>query len=111
MWWNPTESGWGDSIVQHGFGPIFGVFLIYAANGTATWYFLPGGHWASVTEFDGDVYQTQGPQLESFDPHSVNVSLAGSAALIFSDSDPNQATLSLTIGGKTIQKAIQRMGF
>jgi hypothetical protein len=111
MWWNPTESGWGASIVQHGFGPIFGAFFIYAANGTATWYVLPGGHWTSTTEFDGDVYQTQGPQLESFDPHSVNVSLVGSAALTFSDTNPDQATLSLTIAGKTIQKAIRRMTY
>ncbi len=111
MWWNPTESGWGASIVQHGFGPIFGAFFIYAANGTATWYVLPGGRWMSPTEFDGDVYQTQGPPLETFDPHSVSVSLVGSAALTFSDTDPDQATLSLTIGGKTIQKSIQRMTY
>ena len=111
MWWNPSESGWGASIVQHGSGMIFGTFLIYAADGTATWYFLPGGHWTSTTEFDGDVYQTRGPQLETFDPHNVNVSLVGSAALTFSDTDPDQAGLSLTIGGKTIQKSIQRMTY
>jgi hypothetical protein len=111
MWWNPSESGWGASIVQHGSGAIFGAFFIYADNGAATWYVLPGGHWASATEFDGDVYQTRGPQLETFDPHNVTVTLVGSAALTFSDSDPDRATLSLTIGGKTIQKAIQRQSY
>jgi hypothetical protein len=111
MWWNPSESGWGASIVQHGSGTIFGAFFIYADNGAATWYVLPGGHWTSTTEFDGDVYQTRGPQLEAFDPHGVNVSLAGSAALTFSDTDPDQAMLSLTIAGKTVQKSIQRQSY
>jgi hypothetical protein len=111
MWWSPMESGWGASLVQHGFGPIFGVFFIYAANGTATWYVLPGGHWSSTTEFDGDLYQTRGPQLDAFDAQAVGVSLAGSAALVFSDSDPDLATLSLTISGKTIRKSIQRMSY
>ena len=111
MWWNPSESGWGASFVQHGSGMIFGVFFIYADNGTATWYVLPGGHWKSTTEFDGDVYQTRGPQLEAFDPYGVNISLVGSAALTFSDTDPDQATLSLTIAGKTFQKAIQRQPY
>lgn len=111
MWWNSTESGWGASIQQHGSGTIFGTFFIYAADGTATWYVLPGGHWTSTTEFDGDVYQTRGPQLETFDPHNVSVSLVGSAAITFSETDPEQATLSLTIGARTIQKAIQRQSF
>ena len=111
MWWNPAESGWGASIVQHSSGNIFGVFFFYADNGTATWYVLPGGGWTPENEFHGDVYQTRGPQLEAFDPHSVNVSLAGSATLKFSDSDPDQATLSLTIAGKTIQKSIQRQSY
>lgn len=111
MWWNPSESGWGISIVQHGSGMIFGVFFIYADNGTATWYFLPGGHWKSTTEFEGDVYQTRGPPLDAFDPKGVVVSLVGLAVLTFSDTDPDQAALSLTISGKTFRKAIQRMAY
>jgi hypothetical protein len=110
MWWNPSESGWGASFVQHGSGNIFGAFFIYADNGTATWYVLPGGQWTSGLEFHGDVYQTRGPVLDSFDPHSVNASLVGSATIDF-DVDPNKASLFLTIGGKTIQKAIQRMAY
>jgi hypothetical protein len=110
MWWNSAESGWGASFMQHGSSNIFGVFFIYAADGTATWYVLPGGQWTSGLEFRGDVYQTRGPVLDSFDPHSVNVSLVGSATIDF-DVDPNKASLFLTIAGKTIQKAIQRMAF
>jgi hypothetical protein len=111
MWWNSNESGWGASIVQHGSGAIFGTFLIYAVDGTATWYFLSGGRWTSTTAFEGDVYQSRGPQLDAFDPRSVTVSRAGSATLTFSDTNPDLATLSLTVGGKTIQKAIQRMPY
>lgn len=108
MWWNSAESGWGASFIQHGSGNIFGAFFIYASDGTATWYILPGGQWTTNLEFHGDVYQTRGPVLDSFDPHSVNVTLVGSATIDF-DVDPNKASLFLTIGGKTIQKAITRM--
>jgi hypothetical protein len=111
MWWNSTESGWGASLVQHGSGAIFGTFFVYAADGSATWYVLPGGHWTSTTDFAGDVYQTRGPQLDAFDPHSVTVSQVGSATVAFSDNDADQATLSLTIGGKTFQKSIQPMSY
>lgn len=111
MWWNSAESGWGASFVQHGTGNIFGTFFVYAADGSPTWYFLSGGHWTTTTRFDGGVYQARGPQLEAFDTNSVNISLVGSATITFSDTDPDQATLSLTIGNRTVQKAIQRMSY
>jgi hypothetical protein len=111
MWWNSAESGWGASIVQHGSGAIFGVFFVYAADGTAMWYVLPGGRWTSTTEFDGALYQTRGPLLEAFDPRNVTISTVGSAVLAFSDTTPDQASVTLTIGGRTIQKAIQRMTY
>jgi hypothetical protein len=111
MWWKSTESGWGASLVQHGFGAIFGVFFVYATDGSATWYVMPGGHWASNARFEGDVYQTRGPQLEAFDPHGVTTSLVGSAVVDFDLTDPGVAALSLTIGAKTIQKTIQPMTY
>ena len=110
MWWNPSESGWGASLVQHGAGSIFGVFFVYADNGAATWYVMPGGQWTHGDEFQGSLYQTRGPQLEAFDPNSVNVSLAGSVTIVF-DVDPQRASVYLTINGKTIQKAIQRQTY
>jgi hypothetical protein len=110
MWWDPTESGWGASFVQHGSGNIFGTFFIYASDGTATWYVMPGGQWTTALEFHGDVYQTRGPVLDSFDPHGVNASLVGSAIIDF-DVNLGRASLFLTIGGKTIQKAIQRQTY
>ena len=110
MWWNPSESGWGASFVQHGSGNIFGTFFIYASDGSATWYVLPGGQWTTPLEFHGDVYQTHGPLLDSFDPHTVNVTLVGSATIVF-DVDPNKASVFLTIAGKTVQKAIQRQTY
>jgi hypothetical protein len=110
MWWNAAESGWGASLVQHGSGNIFGVFYIYAANGTATWYVLPGGHWTTGFVFQGDLYQTKGPALQGFDPSLVTVNRIGAATITF-DADPTKASLSLTIDGQTIQKAITRMSY
>jgi len=110
MWWNSAESGWGASLVQHGSGNIFGTFFIYAANGTATWYALPGGQWTTGLEFQGNLYQTTGPMLDGFSPNLVTATQVGSATIDF-DADPNRASLILTIAGKTVQKALSRMSY
>jgi hypothetical protein len=68
MWWNPAESGWGVSIVQHtGSNQAFAVWYTYdprelLASGRAKplWIVMPGGTWATPTRLTGAVYVTNG---------------------------------------------------
>jgi len=112
MWWNPDESGWGLSIVQHGAGNIMAGFLMYGADNSPTWFLVSGGRWELPTRFSGTLYRTVGPQvLEAFDPSGVTATPVGAATFDFSDNDPNRAVLTLSVDGRTIQKAIQRLPY
>ena len=112
MWWNPSESGWGVSIVQHGTGAIFAVFFLYDQDREPAWYVVPGGQWIQPTQFTGAVYRTAGPAFgATFNPADVTVTSVGTATFEFSGNDPDRATLNLAIEGRTIQKAIHRQAF
>jgi hypothetical protein len=68
MWWNPSESGWGISFVQHaGTNQVFAVWYTYdprelAASGKSKplWFVMPGGTWTSPTRISGTAYVTNG---------------------------------------------------
>ena len=68
MWWNPSESGWGVSFVQHaGSNQVFAVWYTYdprelAASGRSKplWFVMPGGTWTSPTRITGSAYVTNG---------------------------------------------------
>src|SRR5687768_12932873 len=69
MWWNPTESGWGISFVQHsGSNQVFAVWYTYdpreqdPATGQfkPLWFVMPGGNWSTPTTLTGAVYVLNG---------------------------------------------------
>ena len=110
LWWNPSESGWGLSIVEHPSKNLFAAWYVYGADGKPTWYVLPGGTWSGQV-FSGSIYKTTGPYFaQAFDPATVHASSAGTASLRF-DGVGNSGTLSYTIDGVTGSKAIQREPF
>lgn len=109
MWWNPSESGWGMSITQHG-ATMFAAWYIYDHTGTATWLVMPGGTWTSSTSITGDLFATSGPlSTQPFDPSQVNVQRVGTATIAFSAAD--RAVLSYVVNGVSGTKAIQQQNF
>lgn len=69
MWWNPAESGWGISFVQHaGTSQVYAVWYTYdpreqdPATGQfkPLWFVMPGGTWTSPTTITGPVYVLNG---------------------------------------------------
>lgn len=109
LWWNPVESGWALSIVQHGTGKLFATWFVYGSGGVPTWYVIPDGQWISATEFRGPIYRTSGPGFEgAFDAAAVTRTLVGTAAIGFFAYDFKQAGFTFVIDGKTIQKTIVR---
>jgi hypothetical protein len=69
MWWNPSESGWGISFVQHaGTHQVYAVWYTYdpRVQDPATgqfqplWFVMPGGTWTSPTTITGSVYVLTG---------------------------------------------------
>ena len=92
LWFNSSESGWGLALAQHG-NNIFGVWYTYDTDGSPLWFVLPGGTFAGVTSFSGDLYRTTGPYFgnASFDPAQVAVTKAGSATIMFDSATMDDA--------------------
>jgi hypothetical protein len=109
LWWTPTESGWGLTVIQHSDGALFAAWFVYGSDGKPIWYVIPGGTWLG-SQFKGSVYKTTGPYFGgAFDPTKGVVSLAGTAELNFTDF--NHAFFNYTIDGITSGKDIQREPF
>jgi hypothetical protein len=110
LWWNPSESGWGVSVTQHGNNIFFRIF-VYDTDGRPLLFVVPGVTFNSATSFTGALQLTTGPWFGSnpFDPNQVVRTTAGSATLTFSDAD--NGVLSYTVNGVTKTKSITRMAF
>jgi lysyl endopeptidase len=110
LWWNPNESGWGLSVVQHPTRQIFAVWYVYGSDGKATWFVLPSGSWTSSNTYTGTLYSVTGPAFSgSFDPRLVQNSQVGTGTLSFGDA--NNGTWSYSVGGVSGSKAISRQPF
>jgi cytochrome c553 len=108
LWWNPSESGWGFNIIQHASNNIFGVIYTYDAPNRPMWYVLPGGTWTSSATFTGKLYRVTGsPGNAGF--RSGDVVEVGTATLLFNGA--NNATLTYSVSGVQVTKAIERQPF
>jgi len=109
LWWNPSESGWGLSINQHG-SALFAAWYAYGVGGTPTWLVMPGGTWTSTKSITGDLYATSGPSSTGpYDASQVTSTKVGTATLSFSAAD--RGVLSYTVNGVSGTKAIQKQSF
>ena len=111
IWWTPSESGWGLSIVQGPTNLLFAAWFVYDASGKPTWYTLQPGEWTYVgrgSAYTGPVYKTTGPYFGGpFNPAQVGITQVGTGTLSFRDS--GSGTFGYTIDGVTGTKAIVRM--
>ena len=114
IWWNPNESGWGLTIVDHE-TQLFLVWYTYRQDGSPTWFVIPGGTFSQGKRvFTGDVYQTTGPSYTgTFNPAMVASTRVGSVTIDFAPSGFNAGTALFTysVNGYTQTKQIQRQPF
>ena len=107
MWFNANESGWGVNVIQQA-DMIFATLFVYGADNTPRWYVTGGGLQGSGgSTFSGSLYSTTGPYFGgAFNPASVGNAIVGSMTLNFSG--PNSGTLTYTVNGVSVTKAITR---
>jgi hypothetical protein len=107
MWWNPAESGWGVNIVLQA-DTAFLTFFVYDAQRHPVWYsaaaYLDAG--ASPLAWNGDLYETQGPWFNGPFTPPTTYAPVGHASFVLTD--VNQATLSYTVNGIAVTKALTR---
>jgi hypothetical protein len=113
MWWIPAESGWGANIA-HQREIVFMTLYVYGGDSRVRWYAATamqsrGG--ASAFVFDGLLYEFAGPFYGAgfFSPSDVGVRQVGSASIAFTST--GQGTLTYTIDGVAVSKAIRRQTF
>ena len=108
LWWKPSESGWGFNIIQHASNIIFGVIYTYDAPNRPMWFVLPGGTWTSSATFTGKLYRVTGSPGNL--PFRAGVATeVGTATLLFNGA--NNATLTYSVDGVQVTKAIERQPF
>ena len=112
MWFNPQESGWGISMIQHASTKTFAVIYAYASDSKPLWLVMSDSTWLTPLSFSGKLYQTSGPAftLVSFNPADVRVNEVGTLTLSAS-ADGNTANLSYSVNGVVVNKALVRQSF
>jgi photosystem II stability/assembly factor-like uncharacterized protein len=100
LWWNPSESGRGLTITQHGNGKTFVAWYAYDAAGRQTWRVMPDGAWQDAKTLTGSLYETRGPDYFAgpFDASRVSAQAAGSATLHFDTDNSASFTYALNDG-------------
>lgn len=108
LWWNAAESGWGVGLQRQG-DVIFLTLFVYGADGAGTWFIassVQAGD-ATTTRWQGPLYRATGPAFSApFDPN-VQTTPVGTVTLDFTG--PSNATMTYTVDGTRVTKAITRM--
>ena len=106
IWWNASESGWGVNVI-HQDNILFMTFFVYGQDGKAVWYVAPNTVWTPAGPYTGPLYRTTGPWLGTvFNPSAVGVTQVGTATFTFRYVE--EATLSYSVDGVTVNKTIRR---
>lgn len=103
MWWNPSESGWGVSIVQHPGNQVYAVWYTYDPRELETsgryrpmWVVMSGGTWTTPTTLTGPVYVTNGVPFNQAGGKTAQ-NQVGSFTFRFTDA--NNGTFTYSISG------------
>lgn len=112
LWWNEAEAGWGVN-VNHQREVVFLTFFVYGADGRGTWYTGQASHVGQDSRgaliFTGGMYTFSGPSNGTpFNPASV---VGRSAGTVTFTAFLDNATLTYTIDGVTVNKVVTRQTF
>jgi hypothetical protein len=115
QWWNPNQSGWGASVLQQG-DVLFIELFVYGTDPSPMGAFKPTWYTAALyyqsqlpgAIFKGDLYASSGPWFGgSFDSGLVTRRIVGT--ITFEATSTDTATLTYTVDGVLVQKAIERL--
>ena len=107
LWWNPAESGWGVNFAHQG-NTIFATLFTYGADNRDMWLT------ATITRqsdgsFLGNLFRTTGPVFDTVPWTPIGVDTVGTMRATFSNGAAG--TLSYTLNGTSVTKAIERQVF
>jgi hypothetical protein len=105
MWSNPDEPGWGVNVTLQS-SVAFLTFFVYDKSGNPVWYTAAANLSPATASWNGDLVATTGPWFGApYTPY--NARKAGTVT--FAPSEIDKATLTYTVDGVTVTKAVQRL--
>ena len=104
MWWNPSESGWGISFMQHATSnQVFAVWYTYdprevssSGRNKPLWFVMPGGTWTSPTRLTGTAYVTNGAPFNQSGSSGQRNTPVGTLTFEFTNASSGTFTYSVT---------------
>ncbi|HET9577117.1 MAG TPA: hypothetical protein VFP44_04775 [Usitatibacter sp.] len=113
LWWRApagSESGWGLNIAQQG-AVMFATWFTYGADGKGTWFVASDVRESAPGMWMGTLFSTSGPAFSApaWDSAKVKATPVGTIMLMFDDM--SKGTLTATVNGATVEKAITRQVF
>ena len=108
LWYLPSESGWGVNIIQQ-YDTMFVTLFVYGNDNQPHWYVASAVRTvgASQTQFTGPLYSTVGnPPTVPWSASAHTFSQVGTISFNFTDA--TSGTMTYTLGGSTVTKAITR---
>ena len=109
LWWDPDEPGWGLQVTQHPGGNLFATLLVYAQDGSATWYVMMGGAWSDTVTYSGPFYKTHGPWFGMPIAAGFDIQQVGTATFAFTGYSTMAFTYS--VDGVSKMRNLQRQPF
>jgi lysyl endopeptidase len=108
IWWNAAESGWGINFNHQG-NVIVGTLFTYDAGGAPMWLIMDHGSLQSDGSFLGELYRPTGPAFNAAPWTAISPVVVGTMRVVFPDE--SHGTLSYTVNGVSVTKAITREPF
>jgi len=111
LWWNAAEGGWGIN-VTHQDNTLFATLFTYDASGRDLWLVMSGGVRQADGSYQGTLYRSSGPAFNAnpFTPITES-DLTPVGTMSFRFSNGENGTLSYTVNGVPVTKAITRLVF
>jgi hypothetical protein len=112
LWYKTTESGWGVNFTEQG-DILFATLFNYGAGGKGVWYVMSNGARSATDSrtFTGPLYRTNGPAFNASPWTAIGVTQVGTMTVAFDAQAGHRATLTYTVDGAPVTKAVERQAF
>ena len=108
LWWNPNEAGWGINVTHQG-NVLFATLFTYDATGKGAWFVLSRADRTGPGAYGGTLYRSRGPAFNANPWTAATPTPVGTLSFAFTNGAAG--TLSYSIDGVQVTKAIQRETF
>jgi hypothetical protein len=108
LWWNPAEPGWGVNVTHQG-DIVFATLFTYDAGGQGKWFVLSNGAKTGMGTYSGALFSTTAGAFNASPWVPAIPTAVGTMAFAFTSG--NAGTLSYSVNGASVTKAIQREVF